>query len=63
MKGSGGETRVTQKEPECNMPVLGGEECASKTLQSCVLVKDKDDIAICRKDTRFGERLVTMKST
>lgn len=44
------------------MPVLVGEECASKTLQSCVWVKDEDDIPLCRKDTRVGGRLVTVET-
>ncbi|XP_040404947.1 uncharacterized protein LOC121065888 isoform X2 [Cygnus olor] len=63
MKGVGGETRVARKEPECNIPVLLVEECASKTLQSCVLVKEEDDITLYRKDTRVGERLVTMETS
>ncbi|XP_035169883.1 uncharacterized protein LOC118159406, partial [Oxyura jamaicensis] len=62
MKGGEGRTGDTRKEPECNMPVLVGEECASKTLQSCVLVKDEDDRTFCRKDTRVGEKLVTMET-
>eukprot|EP00075_Anas_platyrhynchos_P019479 XP_027308732.1 uncharacterized protein LOC101793245 [Anas platyrhynchos] len=37
------------------------EECATKTLQTCVLVKE-DDITFCRKDTRVGERLITMET-
>ena len=49
MKGGGGRTGVTRKEPECNMPVLVGEECASKTLQSCMLVNDEDDITFLQE--------------
>ena len=37
-------TRVTTKEPEHNMPVLVEEECASKISQSCVFVKEENDI-------------------
>lgn len=44
-EGWGGtETRVTTKEPEHNMPVLVEEECASKISQSCVFVKEENDI-------------------
>jgi len=61
MKGSGGETRVTGKEPVCNMPVHVGGRCASTISQSCVLVKEKNDTP-CRKNTRVVVRLVTMET-
>ena len=44
------------------MPTLVGEGCASKTPQSCVLVKEEDDIPFCRKNTRVGMRLVAMET-
>ena len=62
MKGSGGETRVTRKEPVCNVPVLVGGGCAYKIPQSCVLVKEEDDPLFCRKNTRVGVRLVAVET-
>jgi len=61
MKGSGGETRVTRKEPVCNVPVLVGGGCASKVPQSSVLEKE-DDAPFCRKNTRVGVRLFSMET-
>ena len=49
-------------EPECNVPVLVGEGCASKIPQSCVLVKVEDDSPFCRKNTRVGVRLVAVET-
>ena len=62
MKGNGGETRVSRKEPVCNMLVLVGGGCTNNIPQSCVLVKEEDNTPFCRKNTRVGVRLVTMKT-
>ena len=44
------------------MPVLVGGGCSSKIPQSCVLLKEEDDMFFCRKNKRFGVRLVTMET-
>jgi len=62
MKSGGGVTGVIRMELVGNVPVLVGEERASKISQSCVLVKEKDDSPFCRKNTRVGVRLVAMET-
>ena len=49
-------------EPECNVPVLVGEGCASKIPQSCVLAKEEDDSSFCRRNTSVGVRLVAVET-
>ena len=62
MKRGGGVTGVIRMELVGNVPVLVGEERASKISQSCVLVKEKDDSPFCRKNTRVGVRLMAMET-
>ena len=62
MKSGGGVTGVIRMELVGNVPVLVGEERASKISQSCVLVKEKDDSPFCRKNTSVGVRLVAMET-
>jgi len=62
MKSGGGVTGVIRMELVGNVPVLVGEERASKISQSCVLVKEKDDSPFCRKNTRVGVRLMAMET-
>lgn len=61
MKRDGGETKVTRKEPVYYMPVLVGGRCASKILQSSVLVRE-NNTPFCRKNTRVSVRLIATET-
>lgn len=44
MKGGGGVTGFARTKPVCNVPMLVGEGCSSKIPQSCVLVKEEENL-------------------
>ena len=48
--------------PVCNVPVLVGGGCASRILQSYVLVKEENNSPFCRKNTSVGVRLVAVQT-